>query len=304
MLTKGRFRVPSTSALIAFECTARHGSMNRAARELAISQSAISQKLAALERELAVRLFDRSRKGVSLTAAGRRFRDAVVPALRVIHAGGVQAAKSSNGDQVVIACSHDASHLLLMPRYDALKEGLGTGVRIRLLTYQRFIEDRVPAPMADILLSWRAADLGPRGQVIMLKEEVQPVCSPDYAATHAQTLQRPATDWGALTLLDLKEPNLGWASWQDWFDTAGHPEPAPRWEELDTYTQVLEAAVAGRGVALGWRHYIKWYLDTGALVPLAGGFVDFPGRYFAALTRKGQRNPLARACLTFFKQYD
>ena len=91
--------------------------------------------------------------------------------------------------------------------------------------------------------------------------------------------------------------NRGWASWDDWFAIAGRPERAPRTVGFDSYTYVLEAAIAGQGVALGWRGFFERYLDTGALVELADGFVEFGNRYCAVLTAKGRANPHARRCV-------
>ena len=131
------YRIPSTSALIAFESAARHGNFSRAARELHTSQSAISRHIASLERHLSTRLFERSRTGVSLTDAGSRYRDSVTIGLGAIHAGAAEVAELSNEEQVevVIACSEEVSHIILMPRYDALQKTLGERVQVRILTY-------------------------------------------------------------------------------------------------------------------------------------------------------------------------
>ena len=126
---------------------------------------------------------------------------------------------------------------------------------------------------------------------------MRPVCSPAYAAEHAETLAGPVVGWGALTFLDLLRPNEGWAEWEDWFAVAGRPQGTLRRLGLDSYTYVLEAAAAGNGVALGWRHLIEQYLAAGALVALGDGFVEFDRSYFAVLTDKGRRNPLAQKCL-------
>ena len=63
---------------------------------------------------------------------------------------------------------------------------------------------------------------------------------------------------------------------------------------------MLEAAAAGRGLALGWRYFIERQLKAGALVALGDGFVEFDKLYFGVLTEKGRRKPLARKCLAFF----
>ena len=132
------------------------------------------------------------------------------------------------------------------------------------------------------------------------REAVRPVCSPAYAAAHAHTLAGPVTGWSELTFLDLLRPNEGWAAWEDWFAVAGSLPGAPRRLGLDSYTYVLEAAAAGHGIALGWRYFIERPLESGALVALGDGFVEFDRAYYSVLTDKGRRKPLARQCLAFF----
>ena len=187
-----------------------------------------------------------------------------------------------------------------MPRYDALRQVLGEDVRVRILTYHHYIQSLPPEPSADILLTWDAAGFAPEDRVLAHREAVRPLCSPAYAAAHAQTLAGPVAGWDGLTFLDLLRPNEGWASWEDWFAVAGRPDRAPRRLGLDSYTYVLEAAAAGHGIALGWRHFIERSLEAGALVALGDGFVEFDNAYYGVLTEKGRRKPLARRCLAFF----
>ena len=295
-------RVPRTSTLIAFETVARHGSVSRAARELGMLQSSVSRQIAALERQLQVRLFDRSPAGVRLTEAGRRYYDATVAALGLLETAAEEVGRRSGGASVVIACSHDASHLVIMPRYDALQAALGEAAPIRQLTYQRQVEELAPVGTADIALSWLPPEAAPEDRVLMLEEQLQPLCAPAYAAAHSETLAGPTQGWGRLTLLDLKLPNLGWATWQDWFGLMGQPESPPRYEDYDTYTLLLQAATAGRGLVLGWHGWSETYLEAGTLVPLGDGYLKFPGRFFASLTPQGRKNPLARKCLGILEQ--
>ena len=63
---------------------------------------------------------------------------------------------------------------------------------------------------------------------------------------------------------------------------------------------MLEAAAAGNGIALGWRHYVERFLEAGTLVALGDGFLECNGTFFGVLTEKGRRKPLARRCLAFF----
>ena len=300
MADRDPYRIPPANALIAFESAARHGSFTLAARELRTSQSAVSRQIGTLETWLAAPLFERSRAGVILTEAGRRFRDGVATGLAAIHRGAAEATELAQTAQVVIACSHDASHYFLMPRFDALRRVLGEDVQVRILTYQYSVQGLPTDPSTDIRLTWDAAGVAPNDRVVVLTEAVRPVCSPAYAAAHADTLAGPVAGWSGLTFLDLLRPNEGWASWEDWFAVAGRPDATPRRLGFDSYTYVLEAAAAGHGIALGWRGFIERSLEAGTLVALGDGFVEFDSAFYGVLTEKGRRKPLARRCLAFF----
>lgn len=243
---------------------------------------------------------------MSLTDAGSRYRDSVTIGLGAIHAGAAEVAELSNEEQVevVIACSEEVSHIILMPRYDALQKTLGERVQVRILTYHYSEQYLPPEPVPDVILTWNAAKAAPEDQVIVYREAVKPFCSPGYAAAHADTLRGPMTGWGGLTFLDLTRPNEGWASWEDWFDVVGHPEPEPPHVGYDSYLYLLKGATAGHGIALGWRHFIEHHLETGALVELADGYTETDNYYYCALTEKGRRRSIARKCLAFFAQVE
>ncbi|MCY4551353.1 MAG: LysR family transcriptional regulator [Defluviicoccus sp.] len=305
MKERGPYRIPSISALIAFESAARNGSFTAAADELRTSQSALSRRIAALEEQLATRLFERSRSGVTLTPAGFRFRDAVVAGLGVIQVGTEEAAGRPDRGDVVIACSHDVSQLVMFPRYGALREALGSEVGIRVSIHRSSPQDRPVEPNADVVVIWSADDavpgVAPGDTAVILGEEIRPICSPEYAAAHAEIVYGPTAGWGELTFLDLSGPNLGWASWSDWFEAAGGPARPPRYALFDSYIQVLEATACGRGIAMGWRHFIERYLDAGTVVSLGEGFVELGNRLVAVLTETGRKNSNARRCLSLLR---
>ena len=87
--------------MIAFESAARNGSFAGAAKELRISRSAVRDRVAGLEEQLSIRLFERSRSGLSLTEAGCRLLDSVVAGLSVIEDGVAEAANRSDRDRAV-----------------------------------------------------------------------------------------------------------------------------------------------------------------------------------------------------------
>ena len=302
MSDPGPYPIPPTSALIAFESAARHGNFSRAAMELGTSQAAISRHMARLETQLGASLFERSRTGVSLTEAGQRYRDAVAAGFGALRAGAEDAATLSGEvrTEVVIACADEVSNLFLMPLYQALGEALGEHVHVRVQVHSAGTGQVPPRPPADVVLAWDAGISTPGDRVVIAMEALRPFCSPGYAVEHSETLSGPVADWGGLTFLAFARPGKGGASWKRWFAAAGRPVPRPNYEEFDIHLYALEAAVAGRGLVLGWRHLIGRYVERGALVALGDGFVETGRCFTAALTPEGRQRPLARACLTFF----
>ena len=187
-----------------------------------------------------------------------------------------------------------------MQRYEALKAALGDDVRIRILAHTNAAASAPPETPADLMLIWDAETAAPRHCVTIAMGAVGAFCFPGYAAAHSQVLNGPTAGWGGLTLLDLARPDEGGASWECWFEAVGRPAPDPRYEIVGSHAQALEAAVAGRGLVLGWRHLIGRHVETGSLVMQAGGFVETGSCFHAVLTAAGRRRPLARACLAFF----
>ena len=297
----GPYRVPTTTALVVFEAAARHGNFTQAAMELGISQPAISRTIGNLEQRLSLRLFERARTGVTLTDAGRRFLGAVTAGLGIIHAASVEAATRLTTEQVTIACSPDTSHLFVLPKFPALQETLGDNVEIRIHTFQFEMWQLPRHPPVDVVLTWDAA-AGTEEFAVIHEDAVTLICSPDYAANNAQTLKKSTRFWGGLTFLDLVGSHRGGASWDDWFRVVERPEVAPRFKYLDLYTYVLQAALAGQGIALGRRHYIERYLKTGQLLQVNDDFVEFNNKLYGVVTEHGRDRSLARKCLSFFEQ--
>ena len=289
--------------LVAFETAARLGNFSRAAVELKTSQPAISRQIARLEAFLSTRLFQRNRAGAVLTDAGRRFQEGVVHGLGILQAT-VDDAVGTSDAQVVIACAHETSMLFLLPRFDALREALGEEVSVRILTHAPHFEVGEPKLhlTPDLILDW-GERIATDDCVMVFEEMVRPVCSPGYGTAHAPTLKGPVSGWNDLHFLDHLAPNRGWASWEDWFRVVGRPAPEPRFKGFDSYLYILEAAVAGHGIALGWRYLVDTYLEAGTLVELGNGYVPFQRGCRARLTEQGRYRPLARKCLSFLDRF-
>ena len=295
------YRLPTTTVLTAFDCAARQGSFAGAAKELGISQPAVSRHIASLETRLGIRLFERSRNGVRLTEDGQRYHEKIAAGLGLIQTATSEAVQPSTREQVMIACSGPASHYLLMPRRSALQDALGDETRIGTAVFNSYARNLPLDPVPDVVLDWDRV-IGSKERTALFREAVRPVCSPQYAATHEETLRGPVSGWGGLAFLEPGLPNTGWASWEDWFLAAGHPQPRPRFTGFDNYIYSLEAAVSGQGIALGWRRFVDRHLETGALVALGDGYVERDNHFCGILTEQGRLRSIAASYLSELKR--
>lgn len=257
--------LPPLHTLPAFEAVARLGSFLAAAEALHLTPSAISHRIKQLEEHLGQPLFERRHRAVVLTAAGRRYLAVVREALlRLDEASAVL--RAPRRERLRISAAPALGSKWLVARVAEYQQGhpdleftLGTATGLGpLLNGEADIGLRYGEEEWPGLLAWK-----------LFEERVFPVCSPTLAAN----LQTP-TDLDGVRL--LRHPLL---SWSRWFAAAGlrRPEPAsgPTYEDA---LLMLEAAVAGHGVALMAATLAQPYLDEGRLVrPFAE---DCPDRSF------------------------
>jgi len=116
-----RRHLPSTQALACFEAAARHESYTRAAQELALTQSAVSRQILALEDQLGVQLFRRTRHGVVLTPAGRHYARQVARWLQALEQGTLDVmAHQGQGGAISLAAVATFATRWLIPRLPQL----------------------------------------------------------------------------------------------------------------------------------------------------------------------------------------
>ncbi|WP_424988503.1 LysR family transcriptional regulator [Microbulbifer sp. S227A] len=288
---KRRYNLPSISALTAFEAVARRQGVARAAEELHTSQPAISRHIRNLEMRHDVALFTRQGQGNVLTAAGHAFYAEVVVALDKLQEA--TSALSHRSREVTVACSHAVAHLLLMPHYGRLRRSLAKRAELRMLTTEYGLIHAAIDTGADIVFEY--SDTPPeRDHVVVLEEEVKPVGTPGVIAQAVAALDGTGPPPG---LLALQRENFGWLGWPDWF--VPHPEFSdwPTRERHDNYVYLLEAAVAGNGLALGWKGFVNTYLERGLLRELSVPWYSRNTRIYASLTRHGKHSSAAHTCL-------
>ncbi len=217
-------------------------------------------------------------------------------ALEMLNRAGKSLRTASQG--VTIPCTHEVSHLLLMPEFSRLRRVLGKNVSIRFLTSEYEMIPEMVHAGADITFEYATLPVEGRS-VRVLDEQILPVASPAFLAAHGAMLSRDPSLWKAIPLLALSKNNFGWATWEDWFACVGADMSSRSADTFDNYVYLLEAATSGAGLALGWKGFVDRYLEAGTLVPLAGPWVSRDQKLIARLTQKGAHNRNAEKCLTF-----
>jgi LysR family transcriptional regulator, glycine cleavage system transcriptional activator len=271
-------RPPLMAGLIPFEAAARLGSMSAAARELGISQPAISRHLAALEGDLGQALFIRTRRGLRLTAAGLAYQAAVAPALGQIREATLRLRPRGAGRSLRLAANFGFAQQWLMPRLPALRAARPDLV-LHLLTSDR--EEELALAECDLSIRFGAGAWTGQRAAKLFAEEAFPVCSPDCLVRHPRL---GAGDLSAASLLHMEESASPWFTWESWLAARGETGKAPpRRLIYPTYPLLLQAALAGEGVALGWRGLVDELVAEGRLVQLGPGIARPDRGYFLCL---------------------
>ncbi|OHV08394.1 LysR substrate-binding domain-containing protein [Kushneria phosphatilytica] len=254
--------LPPMHTLVAFEAAVRHGSFTRAARELNLSQSALSRQILALEAYLGRTLFVREPRHLKLTRAGERYAPQVRDLLQTCARATGEVMKHAGENELTLACSSGIAQFWLTPRLSRFHAEhpeihLNLIVRDGVNTLSGFEFDfglyylrRYPPP------GFHARQL--------LPEEVLPVCAP--ALLNGRRLT--PLELTEQTLLVLEDAQSPWMSWADWFRQHDISDLSrTRTLAFNLYPPLVEMAVLGQGVVLGWRHIIDSRLESGALVP-------------------------------------
>ncbi|EGI75769.1 LysR substrate-binding domain-containing protein [Hylemonella gracilis] len=270
-----RRKLPSTQALACFEAAARHQSYTRAAQELALTQSAVSRQILALEDFLGLTLFTRSRHGVVLTAQGAAYARQVAQRLAALERDTLDAmaqqGDGAHGGVIALAAVATFATRWLIPRLPRLTQAhpdmvvhIETRTRPFLFADQEF-DAALYAGTADQMQRWAGTQA-----TALMAEEVLPVCSPALlqgAVSRRPSQARPGLTPSQIASLPLLQQSTRPTAWRQWFEAQGVDTPramaGPRHE---LFSMTAMAAAHGLGVALVPTMLIEEELARGELV--------------------------------------
>jgi putative choline sulfate-utilization transcription factor len=279
----------SLDLLRAFEAAARQRSFTSAAVELGTTQPAISQQIKRLEEQLATRLFDRIYRGIELTEAGRVLFEQVQSGLQNIDAG-LSAITAQNQHEVLqVATDFAFAAYWLMPRLHRF-HAANPQVDVSLVTSER--SHNMLRTDIDVAVLFGDGRFKQGESHWLFSEEVFPVCSPQLL--NERTLPLSANALLEFPLLHLRgENSSNWFDWSGVFRELGiSATPAPGQLRFDNYTLLIQAAIGGQGVAIGWRHLVDNLLAQGLLCrPIAQTVMSTLG-YYVVLPQRKRRGVL------------
>jgi DNA-binding transcriptional LysR family regulator len=277
------YRLPSLTSLAAFEATARHRSIQRAASELNVTPGAVSRQIKTLEEELCVPLFVRSPTGLTLTADAEAL-SAVLSQAFGRTAETVQAIRSRNRTKrVTLACTHGFASQWLMRRMGEF--------------WRHFPDISVDHLVSDDTREFRRAEVDLRirygfgawpdeTSALLMTDTIYPIAGVEFARQHAGCV---AADIPELPLLHVDWADAEWTGWDELLRRAGIPHGALPGRRFSTLGIVLQACQEDQGVAVGWHRLVRPLVEGGRIVPFTELRMPSPGSYY--LSWNASREP-------------
>lgn len=242
----------------AFVVVAREFSLTRAASVLGITVPAVSRRIQILERYLDTRLFDRSPRGLGLTAAGERYAAELAPVWDAVRAATETAKARPRSGAFRVSVIPTFAANWLMPR---LARARLPGVDVELETAADIVE---LAARRDLDCAIRLGR-GPWPGTIserLLPIEAYPVARPGFVANDR------LSDGADLTRHTLIGSNHQPDFWPEWYRLNGIAFRFGGYRSFDNLQLVYEAAAAGLGIAIGLDPMVRPYLENSRLVRL------------------------------------
>lgn len=257
--------------LMAFEAAARTGSFTIAARELNLTQGAVSKQVNSLEDQLDVELFKRVRRIVELTDAGQAYAQEISKALQIIRNASLNAMTSPLSGMLNLAILPTFGTRWLMPRFPsflAAHPDITVNFVTKLSPFD-FKSENIHAAIHFGSPNWPDTD-----STFLMHEEAVPVCSPQFL--NENTINTP---------IDLKDQPLLHLTtrphaWEKWLKAEAGEIPTEQGMMFEQVSIIAQAAVAGLGAALLPRFLIQSEIDRGELVIIFNKPLDSKSGYY------------------------
>jgi DNA-binding transcriptional LysR family regulator len=261
---------PSARALAALSLFATLGTLTEAAEQLGVTRSALSHRIAELEKHLGVALVRKAGRRIALTEDGERLLSSMGDALERLQAA-VEPFRRDRRQIRMSTVATFASHWLI-PRI-AQFQARHPQIEVAIFTTTRAVDLK----QEDMDCAIRHGRGGWRGlsSTLLFKETLVPVAAPEIADRFSH---RANPDWRRAPLIRARSRFMDWSIWQK-HDRA-LAKGRPKWLTVETRAQALDAAISGAGVALIDMAYIATPVAEGRLRKLAEHPLPLPTGYY------------------------
>jgi DNA-binding transcriptional LysR family regulator len=294
-------RLPSLDLLKGFEAAARLLSFTRAGAELHLTQSAVSRQIRELEEQLGAALFERRHRALALTEAGRQLYSAAAQVLATMReaTGRLRAAREQR--VLSVTTSSTFASMWLVPRLAGFtRDNPGVDVRVSASTRMEELE----RAGFDVALRYGTSEAAGPGALRLFGERMFPVCSPKLLQDKRRALAEPA-DLAGYVLLHIDDPEGAWPwmAWRTWLEVAGIPNLRPAGNlRFTNYSEVVQAAIAAQGVALGRSPLVREALRAGKLIAPFGMAGESSRAYYLVTARNAGERPEVRRFAEWVKR--
>ncbi len=277
-------RLPSLKALRAFEATARHLSFTNAAKELSVSQGAISHQVRILEEELGTALFVRTKWGITLTAEGTLLKDVSCRWLDEIAEITQHIRPERQTKTLRVQAGPFFSMKVIAPRVASFMSE-NPGVQLHL---NNIDISKATSLQRDVLIDYCLEPPANQYAIELMRERLIPIASP----TLLEAGQDPTTlvkrdDISRLNYRDLSD-------WQNWLEKAGisdkgnHPNLI-----FDDQHTIVEAVKSGQGIAMADRSLVQDDIKRGRIIVISSLHVESNTSYkFICSDEQLKTNPV------------
>jgi LysR family glycine cleavage system transcriptional activator len=282
---------PALPLLRTFEAVCRHGGFARAAEELNVSASAISQQMRLLEGRLGIDLFERRARGLTPTLAGQRLSRDVAAALADLDAALARIDDRDASGPIVVSTVGSFALEWLLPRIGDFQR-LHPAVSPLIRSEARAVDLR--AQEADLAIRFGCGDYPGLWSELLLQDAVFPVCAPGLAPAGTANLAELVARIPLIHDEGVTAPDDS-LTWRRWLIERKIRVDAPGLRLGDSIL-ALRAALAGEGLMLARRSIAAAYLADGRLVRPVSDARRTEGAYYVVAPPGGPRGAAAAFC--------
>ena len=273
--------IPPLKSLLAVEATARCGSFSKAAAELNVTQSAISHLVGQAEDFLGARLFDRASRPIRLTHEGQRYVGAAISGLDILKAEGRHLQERNAATTLIVSCNLGNGNFWLLPRLKHFHER-HPDITVNMVTTYQGLPELTEG--IDVAIRFGKGDWRDCRSQLLYQERIVPVASAAYIE-QAPRVRRPK-DLLKHTLLHAHAIDRSWFDWNQWFDhfSVACPSRLPG-PAFDNHVLMMQAALTGGGVALGWKGTARDFVRKRQLLEVLPDRIDVDGGLYLVTHR-------------------